>query len=401
MALNKLNIVFLTNLPVPIGMAGTNRILSLARGVQENHADATILILNPTEPPPHVQNTDTTGIYKGVKYKYLTKTTVIPDGKLKKMYHFLYGLHKLLPQLKKMHNKNRIDGIVMMHTLSIVPILVFFFTRLYGIPLLQERNEFPFLSKRGLFKKIDYFIYIHFTIKLFDGFLLITNNLVEYFKAFVPRKTKLWHLPMTVEYDRFQKIEKHSKEKYIAYCGYLWGDKDGVPILIKAFAKITNEFPEIKLVLVGDVSNRKEKNKLDILLNDLNIVDKVTFTGRVKQSEVTQILCDAKILALARPDNVQSKGGFPTKLGEYLATGNPVVVTKVGEIPNYLSDGVNAFLSAPNSADDFAEKLKQVLNNQEEAKKIGLEGRKLVESTFSYLVQGSRIIKSLKEFKRN
>ncbi|HID39510.1 MAG TPA: hypothetical protein EYP36_08355, partial [Calditrichaeota bacterium] len=123
MALNKLNIVFLTNLPVPIGMAGTNRILSLARGVQENHADATILILNPTEPPPHVQNTDTTGIYKGVKYKYLTKTTVIPDGKLKKMYHFLYGLHKLLPQLKKMHNKNRIDGIVMMHTLSIVPIL--------------------------------------------------------------------------------------------------------------------------------------------------------------------------------------------------------------------------------------------------------------------------------------
>ena len=49
------------------------------------------------------------------------------------------------------------------------------------------------------------------------------------------------------------------------------------------------------------------------------------------------------MLVLARPDNIQAKGGFPTKLGEYLATGNPVVVTKVGEIPNYLIDGVNAF----------------------------------------------------------
>ena len=60
-------------------------------------------------------------------------------------------------------------------------------------------------------------------------------------------------------------------------------------------------------------------------------------------------LCNAKLLALARPDSIQAQGGFPTKLGEYLATGRPVVVTKVGEIPDYLEDGVNAFLSDINS----------------------------------------------------
>ena len=54
-------------------------------------------------------------------------------------------------------------------------------------------------------------------------------------------------------------------------------------------------------------------------------------------------------MALARPTNKQAEGGFPTKLGEYLATGNTVVVTNVGEIGEFLHDKVNAFVSDPDS----------------------------------------------------
>ena len=50
---------------------------------------------------------------------------------------------------------------------------------------------------------------------------------------------------------------------------------------------------------------------------------------------------------MARPDSRQARGGFPTKLGEYLATGKPVCVTKVGEITVYLEDNVSAFLAEP------------------------------------------------------
>ena len=50
------------------------------------------------------------------------------------------------------------------------------------------------------------------------------------------------------------------------------------------------------------------------------------FTGRTSPEVMPQILTDASILALARPNNVQSQNGFPTKLGEYLATGNPVAI---------------------------------------------------------------------------
>jgi len=64
----------------------------------------------------------------------------------------------------------------------------------------------------------------------------------------------------------------------------------------------------------------------------------------------------AKILALARPKSKVADAGFPSKLTEYLSTGNPVVVTRVGEIPYYLKDNVHAFLTEPDSVNSFAER---------------------------------------------
>ncbi len=55
------------------------------------------------------------------------------------------------------------------------------------------------------------------------------------------------------------------------------------------------------------------------------------------------------------PDSKQAQGGFPTKLGEYLATGNPVCATTVGEIPDYLVDGESVYFAVPGSVDSFAD----------------------------------------------
>lgn len=68
-----------------------------------------------------------------------------------------------------------------------------------------------------------------------------------------------------------------------------------------------------------------------------------------------QMLKNAEALVLDRPNSLQAQYGFPTKLGEYLLTGNPVVVTKVGDIPLYLKDGVSALLSEDRNPKEFAE----------------------------------------------
>ena len=175
------------------------------------------------------------------------------------------------------------------------------------------------------------------------------------------------------------------------------GSKDGVPILIDAFKLVCNEFDNVKLYLIGDASNQEEFNKLKQKVNELKLTDKVVFTGKINREDIPMYLCNASILALARPKSLQAKGGFPSKLGEYLSTGNPVIVTKVGEIPKYLTDCENAFLSEPDSAKAFAEKLNFVLSNIKLAKRVGQKGREVAIKQFNYKTQAKRIINFIDE----
>lgn len=92
-------------------------------------------------------------------------------------------------------------------------------------------------------------------------------------------------------------------------------------------------------------------------MNQLGVQDAVIFTGKVAAEELPNYLVNASILALSRPDSLQARNGFPTKLGEYLATGNPVLVTNVGEIPLFIKHGENGFIAEESNVDDFAKNL--------------------------------------------
>jgi glycosyltransferase involved in cell wall biosynthesis len=188
----------------------------------------------------------------------------------------------------------------------------------------------------------------------------------------------------------------NGEEKIITYCGKLEGDKDGVSILIKSFSLIYKEFPYVKLQILGSLNTRKTRERLYKMVEDLKIKDRVIFKGFVNRDLIPEFLCNSDILALARPANKQAEGGFPTKLGEYLATGNPVVVTKVGEISDFLIDNKNAFLSDPDSPEKFADKLREAITNINTTN-IGLEGKKLVYHEFHYLTQAKVLEKFISD----
>ena len=88
--------------------------------------------------------------------------------------------------------------------------------------------------------------------------------------------------------------------------------------------------------------------------------------------------------------------GFPSKVTEYLATGKPVLVSKVGDIPFYLNDCENAFIAEPDSIESFVQKLDFILCNYKFALEVGKCGKKLSESIFSYEYQALKIISYLK-----
>jgi glycosyltransferase involved in cell wall biosynthesis len=99
------------------------------------------------------------------------------------------------------------------------------------------------------------------------------------------------------------------------------------------------------------------------------------------------LLGHAELLVVSKLDNEQNSGNFPIKIGEYLATGVPIVCTKVGEIPKFIIDGQTGYLSKPNSVESFYLKMNEALTDYEKAREIGLKGKEIAEKIFGYKIQ--------------
>ena len=165
--------------------------------------------------------------------------------------------------------------------------------------------------------------------------------------------------------------------------------------LIKAFAIVTKTHFDIKLYIIGKTPSPDDKSGNLKLIESLGLTDKVVLTGMIDASRMPQMLKDAKVLALDRPDSLQAQNGFPTKLGEYLLTENPVVVTKVGDIPLFLHDGESALLSEQRNPDEFALKLCWALEYPKEAAEIGRRGKEVAMKAFNYLIESKKIIDTI------
>lgn len=245
-------------------------------------------------------------------------------------------------------------------------------------------------AKLRLFEEKAYFAY--------DGMALMTQTLVKYYQAFPKPQPKLLHLPMTVDLERFEgHIEPlpEFQSPYIAYVGVMNDAKDGLSNLIKAFNSIKDKFASHKVYLVGSWHYDTPIHLQ--LIKHFGLEERVFWMKEYSRDQILNIICNADLLVLPRPDSKQAQGGFPTKLGEYLATGIPVCATRVGEIPNYLTNNESVFFAEPGSIESFAEAMERALGDYENAKRVGANGRKVAEEHFNKDVQARKLMRFLEE----
>jgi glycosyltransferase involved in cell wall biosynthesis len=133
------------------------------------------------------------------------------------------------------------------------------------------------------------------------------------------------------------------------------------------------------------------------LIKQYGLQNKVFWKGEYPRNEIPAIIKNATLLVLPRPDSKQAQGGFPTKLGEYLATGNPVCATTVGELPQYLTDNESIYFAKPGSIDSFADAMIKALSNLKEAQLIAKKGREVAEKHFNKDIQSKLLYNFLKQ----
>lgn len=225
-----------------------------------------------------------------------------------------------------------------------------------------------------------------------DALFVISTCLKNYFVEKGVSKEKVVIINMIVDPSRYDGIVRKPSERYLAYCGVIYNNKDGVDDLIKAFAKVSPSHPDVKLYILGRIMKGEDMESNMKLIDDYHLKEKIKLCGEVKADDMPQILKNAEVLVLARPDGLRARAGFPTKLGEYLMSGNPVVVTAVGDIPLFLKDQDSAFLATPGDMDEFAENINWCLDNREKAQLIGERGASVALKEFNYQHETDKII---------
>jgi glycosyltransferase involved in cell wall biosynthesis len=129
----------------------------------------------------------------------------------------------------------------------------------------------------------------------------------------------------------------------------------GNDTVLKAFARILENFPDARLSVAG---SGPEAAALGELARNLGIAERVSFTGRLDRDQMAALYRDAHLMVNAsRVDNM------PNAVLESLASGVPVVTTNVGGIPHIVRDRDTAMLVAPDDADAMAAAAVEVLTD--------------------------------------
>ncbi len=386
---NSCKIVFIKCYDFPLGGASQNRTISLCKGLVNCSNKVEIHIFGPGK-----RNLDLNKIrhqyYQNIEIFNHSAIFVPCTSKFKQFIGLIYGLILTIFSVIFSNMKNKISYIFLGNSDLLYIIIFWLICKLIGAKLVRELNEYPKYLIRNEDNIIKYSVIDKIKYKFFDVFVFITTNLLNYYTPLVKRKHKSIIIPMTVDTDRFDKLLPiELRDPYlITYCGDLSQNKDGTLSLIKAFYLLASQNEKYKLQLIGSNNDLNVIKNVITLINQLKLENRVILSGYMHPDKIPEALMKSSVLVLCRPNNKQAEGGFPTKLGEYLASGVPVVVTSVGEIPLYLKHKETAFLCEPDDIESFYNTLNYVILNYEEAIEVGLRGRELAYNIFSYKIQG-------------
>ncbi len=143
---------------------------------------------------------------------------------------------------------------------------------------------------------------------------------------------------------------------------------------IHVVERLAAEFPKISLNMIGPSYGHEALQASQHLIDRLGLRDRVQIVGYVPKSDIPGWLDQAEVFL-----NTTRYESFGITVMEAAACGLPVITTDVGELPFIWKQGQNALLVGPDDVDGMADRVKQVLANQELAERLSFSARQTAE----------------------
>lgn len=228
-----------------------------------------------------------------------------------------------------------------------------------------------------------------------DAAIAISTYLLQKIKGITNGRIPVVLVPISVNLQVFDQrptapILRFDNRPFRIFYGGSFGAKDGINYLLQAIKLCLPVYPAIRLVLTGTGSTA-DMSDFHTWVNTLQLERTIDYRGYLSDDAYIRTLQSCDVFCMTRTNSSFANAGFPFKLGEMLATGKPVIATKVGDIEKYLVDFESALLIEPNKPDQIANRLIWLINNYPQAMTMGSRGRQVAEQHFSASCAASQL----------
>lgn len=384
-----LNIVFMGTFTYPRGMAGTKRVQNIISSLKRYPHVTTRVILQRQSSELNTLS----GVHEGTPYE-----TVMGDLLRARMVVALPLLHcRTVAALKRAFRPDRKNVIYFYGPLFLESVVPLACAKRLGYRIVFDVNEDHGLAKevsRSQFHRIRSALANRISSQirgLAAGVVVISSYLEEKCRTLTQGRVPIHYLPISVDLERFPaKPARTGSTVSLLYAGS-FGRKDGVPILLDAFDRLAERYGHLRLLLTGR-GDREAMNEFFARVERSPHKGRMEYKGYLDDKEYHALLNEADIPCMTRVDLAFANAGFPFKLGEFLATGKPVIASRVSDVERFLVHGESAMLVPAGSCDGICEAAAFLIDNPESAAALGARGRRVAETHFDCNRQGTALL---------
>jgi len=169
------------------------------------------------------------------------------------------------------------------------------------------------------------------------------------------------------------------RERLVLGCvGRIKFVRKGQEFLVRAAAILRDQDIDLTLLIVGAPSPGSEDDlpRLRALIDQLNLGDRVIFTGELADARPAYAVCDIFVLPSAQPEP------FGGVVIEAMCMGKPVIATAIGGSLDQIVDGKTGFLVPPARPDLLADKILMLVKDPELRRRMGQAGMERARTHF-------------------
>lgn len=183
---------------------------------------------------------------------------------------------------------------------------------------------------------------------------------------------------------------KQGRRFLVGYVGVM-GRQEGIDYLLAAAAHIVQKMgrSDVHFGLVGGGTSLEEMKQLAV---QMGLEDYVTFTGRVSDQELLDMLNTADVCVNPDVANEMNDKSTMNKIMEYMALGKPIVQFDLTEGRFSAQDA--SLYARHNDAVDMAEKIVELLDNPPRRKVMGEYGRQRVENELEWRYEAPKLLEA-------